>query len=75
MGGRADLEALQRRLFFLPAPQEHQPDSFVGGCANQLAMMLEPALMARHRAPAALLAEAMEKLYRWRGEGGCRCLG
>ena len=44
--------------------QEHQPDGFVAHCANQLAMMMEPALMARHRAPADLLAQCMAKLFR-----------
>lgn len=44
--------------------QEHQPDAFVAHCANQLAMMMEPSLMARHRTPGELLAQAMQKLYR-----------
>ena len=42
---------------------EFQPDNFVACCANQLAMMMDPALGAKHRSPVELLASGVRLLF------------
>lgn len=42
---------------------EFQPDNFVANCANQLAMMMDPAISSKHRTPVELLAAVMRLLF------------
>jgi hypothetical protein len=42
---------------------EFQPDNIISSCANQIAMMIEPAIYSKHRAPVELLAAASRSLF------------